>query len=155
LDLCRKSLTPEALSRWLDGLNDRRRGSDARLRTAIRGTLGNASGRFLALGRVLHSLSPLAVLSRGFAAAFDDSGKPVTRTDQSTVGALLSLAFFDGGLDCTVTSKVPSHLPPVFALPGTALQAKSAGDSTPPPPRRVDAKATGALQSEAQEDDRG
>jgi exodeoxyribonuclease VII large subunit len=114
LDLCRRSLTPEAFLRWLDGLSERRRSSDARLRMAVRSNLGAAEGRFSALVRVLHSLSPLSALSRGFAAAFDDSGKPVTRTDQAVVGALLSLALFDGGLDCTVISKVPSHLPPTF-----------------------------------------
>ena len=187
LDLCRRSLTPEAFSRWLDGLSERRKGTDARLRTAGRGTLVNAADRFSALVRVLHSLSPLAVLSRGFAAAFDDSGKPVTRTEQVAVGALLSLALFDGGLDCTVLSKVPSHLPPSFSHavtegprarnqpgPGAGLtgahdgeehgapapdltpRAMSARGSAPPfAEPRVDAKAAGALQSEAQEDDRG
>jgi len=115
LDLCRRSLTPEASLRWLDGLGERRRGSDARLRTALRGILGDAEGRFSALVRMLQSLSPLAVLSRGFAAAFDDSGRPVTRTDQAAVGALLSLALSDGGMDCTVISKIPSHLPPALS----------------------------------------
>ncbi len=135
LDLCRRSLTPEAFSRWLDGLGERRRGSDARLKMALRGTLGDSEGRFSALVRVLHSLSPLAVLSRGFAAAFDELDKPVTRADQVAVGALLSLALFDGGMDCRVISKIPSHLPPTFSL---ALRKEphprnERGPSTRPP----------------------
>ena len=114
LDLCLRSLTPEALSRWLEGLNQRRQGSDLRLKAAIRTALGGTADRFSALARLLHSLSPLAVLSRGYAAAFDASGRPCTRSLNIPVGASLSLAFSDGGLDCTVTSKTPSHAPQSF-----------------------------------------
>lgn len=134
-DLCLRSLTPEALSRWLDGLSQRRHGSDLRLRAALRTTLGNAAGRFAALGRLLHSLSPLAVLARGYAAAFDASGKPCTRSANVPVGTSLSLAFSDGGLGCTVTSNSPSHVPEAF--------------------QHVDAEAPGAVESALEEKNRG
>lgn len=135
LDLCVHALTPEALSRWLEGLDQRRRGSDVRLKTALRTTLGATADRFVSLGRLLHSLSPLAVLSRGYAAAFDELGRPCTKSARVAVGESLSLAFSDGGLDCTVTSRTPSHVPQSF--------------------RRVDEGAAEAVDSSAEEKNRG
>lgn len=135
LDLCVHALTPEALSRWLEGLDQRRRGSDFRLKTALRTTLGATADRFASLGRLLHSLSPLAVLSRGYAAAFDELGIPCTTSARVAVGASLSLAFSDGGLDCTVTSKTPSHVPQSF--------------------KRVDEDTAEAVKSAVEEKNRG
>ncbi len=142
LELCRRSLSPEVLARWAGALEARRDGADGRLRAAVRSLVEGARGRFEAGARLLHSLSPLATLSRGYAAAFDASGRPVTRAASLAQGSELSLAFRDGGVDCTVTSPAASHLPGALA----AVSER---------PSRVDLEAPGAVKSALQEDDRG
>jgi exodeoxyribonuclease VII large subunit len=142
LELCRRSLSPEVLLRWSESLDARRTGADRRLRAAVRSLVEGARGRFESGARLLHSLSPLAVLSRGYAAAFDSARRPVTRAAALSVGAGLSLAFRDGGVDCTVTSPSASHLP-------EALSAGSEG------PSRVDSEPREAVQSALQEEPSG
>ena len=109
--LCVRALAPEALARWTQGLEQRRDSAEARLRAASLAMVRGAGLRFQSLARLLHSLSPLGVLARGYAAAFGADGTPVTSAAQAPVGTVLSLALRDGGVDCTVTSSSATHLP--------------------------------------------
>lgn len=58
---------------------------------------------FAALCAKLGALDPLAVLSRGFAAAFDENGKTVSGVASLARGGSLTLRFADGEADATVT----------------------------------------------------
>ncbi|MGI6045727.1 MAG: exodeoxyribonuclease VII large subunit [Eggerthellaceae bacterium] len=53
----------------------------------------------------LHDLSPLSVLGRGYAVAYDESRKIVKSIDQVSVGDPVRLAISDGELSCTVQEK--------------------------------------------------
>ncbi len=50
----------------------------------------------------LESLSPLSVLSRGYAAAFDGAGRVISSVDQLEAGDELEVRFKDGIADCSV-----------------------------------------------------
>jgi len=80
---------------------------DRRLDAAARGRL---DGRRGALGRAagkLDSLSPLAVLSRGYALVFDDAGRLLRRAADVEVGADVRVRLGEGGLAARVTAKEP------------------------------------------------
>jgi exodeoxyribonuclease VII large subunit len=68
---------------------------------ARRSLLGRAAGK-------LDSLSPLAVLSRGYALVFDDAGRLLRRSAETEVGADVSVQLAEGRLTARVTSKEPS-----------------------------------------------
>ncbi len=55
------------------------------------------------LAEKLQALSPLSVLSRGYATATDKTGILISRADQLQQGQDISLMFSDGTADCTVT----------------------------------------------------
>jgi len=93
-----------------------------------------------ALARLLGSLSPLAVLGRGYAAAFAQDGALITSATQAPPGTLLSLALRKGGLDCTVTSNASPQLP--------ASVKAALGFS-------VDSSGSETLESRCEEADRG
>jgi exodeoxyribonuclease VII large subunit len=63
-----------------------------------RSALGRAAGK-------LDSLSPLAVLSRGYALAFDGAGRLLRRAADVDVGAGVRVRLAEGALDARVTSK--------------------------------------------------
>ena len=74
------------------------------------GARGRVQGRRSALGRAagkLDSLSPLAVLSRGYALVFDDAGRLLRRSADVEVGADLRVRLGEGGLAARVTAKEP------------------------------------------------
>ena len=80
---------------------------DRRLDGAAR---GHIDGRRGALGRAagkLDSLSPLAVLSRGYALVFDDAGRLLRRSADVEVGADVRVRLGEGGLNARVTAKEP------------------------------------------------
>jgi exodeoxyribonuclease VII large subunit len=114
LDLCTRALSPEGLNRWLQALHARLASASSALRERMGGRLRAREQGLGALVRLLHSISPLQTLARGYAAAFTPSGRPVTSARLLVPGDLLSLAFSDGGADVTVTSTTPSHLPPAL-----------------------------------------
>lgn len=58
--------------------------------------------RFVALASALDAMSPLKVLSRGYAIASDNAGKLIKSVSDVSVGDAVSLSFFDGELKCTV-----------------------------------------------------
>ncbi|QAT49671.1 exodeoxyribonuclease VII large subunit [Caproiciproducens sp. NJN-50] len=57
--------------------------------------LASASGR-------LNAMSPLAVLSRGYALACGENGNPLSRASEARQGQSLTLKMNDGDLDCKV-----------------------------------------------------
>lgn len=65
----------------------------------------NRKERVEAAAAQLHALNPLAVLSRGYAAAVDESGRVVSRAADLFVGQNLSLRFADGTARCSVIQK--------------------------------------------------
>ncbi|MBO5796761.1 MAG: exodeoxyribonuclease VII large subunit, partial [Clostridia bacterium] len=64
--------------------------------------VGGADKRLAALTAKLDALSPLKVLSRGYAMAIRED-HPLTSVEQVAVGDTLSVRLADGAVDCTVT----------------------------------------------------
>ena len=79
----------------LDRLRDR-------MLTAEERTLSRSRERFVALTAALDAMSPLRVLSRGYAIASNDSGRCVRSVRELEAGEKLSLRFTDGSADCLV-----------------------------------------------------
>ena len=79
----------------LDRLRDR-------MLTAEERTLSRSRERFVALTAALDAMSPLRVLSRGYAIASGDSGRCVRSVRELEAGERLSLRFTDGSADCLV-----------------------------------------------------
>ena len=61
-----------------------------------------ARNDFTALAAKLGALNPLNVLARGYAAAFDDDGKPVTRAAALSAGQNLHIRFADRTADAVI-----------------------------------------------------
>jgi exodeoxyribonuclease VII large subunit len=57
--------------------------------------------RFAVASGKLHSLSPLAVLGRGYAIAFDAEGRIIKRAADVAAGERVRLRLADGEMDCT------------------------------------------------------
>ena len=73
-----------------------------RLDSATLGTTERARTEFGALTAKLGALNPLNVLARGYAAAFDDDGKPVTRAEGLSAGQNLHIRFADRTADAVI-----------------------------------------------------
>lgn len=89
-------------------LNERRRRlADATGRLARRAgaELDPRRARLTQLVGRLQSLSPLAVLARGYALAFDEQGRLLRAPDDAHIGQALRLRLQGGGLRVTVTAK--------------------------------------------------
>ena len=71
--------------------------SDAPLRAGLR----EARARLEGTGARLESVSPLAVLQRGYALVSDPAGHPLTSASAVKPGARLKLRFADGEVDAT------------------------------------------------------
>jgi len=138
--LCRRALSPEGLQRWLSALDMRLDSARQGLEGAMRSGLDRSRSSFEGLVRLLHSLSPLAVIGRGYAAAFDQRGRLVQNARDLGVGDEFSLALKEGGVECSVLSRTPRHVP--------AALGEDAGD-------RVDERGEKTLESGFEEADRG
>ena len=74
---------------------------DAKLRSGERNMIDKEGERFsVAVGK-LQSLSPLAVLSRGYAIAFDEKGRIIKRAENVGQGERVRVRLADGEMDCT------------------------------------------------------
>lgn len=73
-----------------------------RLDRAAVGATERARNDFTALAAKLGALNPLNVLARGYAAAFDDDGKPVTRAAELSAGQNLHIRFADRTADAVI-----------------------------------------------------
>ncbi len=138
--LCRRALSPEGLRRWLDTLHTRIDASREGLRSAAASCLDRNRAAFSGLARLLHALSPLAVIGRGYAAAFDEEGRLVQDASDVSPGDALSLALRRGGVDCRVVSRTPTNVPSVLNEPAGG---------------RVDGGGGETLESGFEEADRG
>jgi len=76
-----------------------------RLDAFTRRSLENRRGAFLRLAGKLDSLSPLAVLSRGYALVFQDGGRLVREPVDVQIGDAVRLRVHGGGLRATITAK--------------------------------------------------
>ena len=74
-----------------------------RLDRAASSATDRARTEFSALAAKLGALNPLNVLARGYAAAFDDDGKPVTRAEGLSAGQNLHVRFADGTADAVIS----------------------------------------------------
>ena len=73
----------------------------ARLKAGTRESVDRCGERFsVAVGK-LDSLSPLAVLARGYAIAFDQNGQIIKRADDVSKGERVRIRVADGEMDCT------------------------------------------------------
>ena len=79
-----------------------------RLAQGLRHRLSGEQTRFAGLLAKLDALSPLKVLSRGYAYARDESGTVVTSAAAVELGERLSLRLADGTLGCTVMERTLS-----------------------------------------------
>lgn len=80
-------------------------GSATERMRAIGATLTSAARHDLALrAGHLHDLSPLSILSRGYAMATDKDGHVVKHADAGLVGSAIKVRVSDGVLDCSVES---------------------------------------------------
>jgi exodeoxyribonuclease VII large subunit len=85
-------------------------GLEHRLSTAAHHRLGTARARTEAVARALHTVSPLATLSRGYAIATRASDGAILRSaDQVQVGEGIEVALARGGLAASVTSRQPAQ----------------------------------------------
>jgi exodeoxyribonuclease VII large subunit len=71
------------------------------MEAAFRQGLTQASERFAVSSGKLHSLSPLAVLGRGYAIASDAQGRIIKRASDVQPGERLRLRVADGEIECT------------------------------------------------------
>ena len=77
----------------------------SRLTSAETQTIAASSQRCVALAAKLDAMSPLKVLSRGYAMAQDDSGNVVRSAGEVSIGDTIHLRFKDGIISASVTNK--------------------------------------------------
>lgn len=77
-----------------------------RLRSALERDVAGQRARYAALCAALDSLSPLKVLSRGYALAQTPEGRVITGVEQTEIGSNIQLTLSDGKLGCTVTERM-------------------------------------------------
>lgn len=76
-----------------------------RLKNMFSDRISQENRRFAELSGKLHSLSPMRVMARGYAMAFDQKGKVIKSIKRVTAGQNLSVTWHDGTAQCVVTSK--------------------------------------------------
>ncbi len=101
LDLCSQKLVA-GLRHAVSGIHNRAGRTLGRLSDApLRATLREARARLEGAGARLESVSPLAVLQRGYAVVSDAAGHPLTSAAAISPGARLKLRFADGEVGAT------------------------------------------------------
>ena len=73
-----------------------------RLLAAEERRLSQSRERFVRLTSALDAMSPLRVLTRGYAIAAEPDGRSVRSVEELRVGQTLRVCFFDGSADCRV-----------------------------------------------------
>ena len=71
-----------------------------RIKFILQKNANSASG----LASRIDALSPLKVMARGFSAVSKDN-KYMTNIDKLNVGDNITVEFYDGNIDCTITDK--------------------------------------------------
>ena len=101
LDLCSQKLVA-GLRHAVSGIHNRAGRTLGRLSDApLRATLREARARLEGAGARLDSVSPLAVLQRGYAVVSDAAGHPLTSAAAISPGARVKLRFADGEVGAT------------------------------------------------------
>lgn len=102
LAICVGALSPEGITRWIEGLISRRQATDVALRRWAVTRLGRERSSVAGLVRVLDSVSPLSTLARGFAVATDSKGGILRTAASVAIGAEVQVTLADGRLGCRV-----------------------------------------------------
>jgi len=113
LRLERLSARP-VLLRPLTSLDFRRQSLDGlqmRLRNVMAGNLSRTQNRISVLAGKLHALSPLQVMSRGYATVAREDGHIIGRMAGIHPGETIRVRFHDGSLDARVEAVHPSAMP--------------------------------------------
>ena len=76
---------------------------DASLLQHMRQRLAQAREHLETRAAVLHAVSPLSTLERGYAIVLDRGGRSIGQVTATRVGAEIGVRLRDGRLDCTVT----------------------------------------------------
>jgi exodeoxyribonuclease VII large subunit len=99
------------LSRRLAAMRGRLGGAETRLNASIDRARLRADGRFRTLAGRLESLSPLAVLGRGYAVCWNEGRTAIVRSaDSVTPGDRVHVTLANGEIDCTVNEDRPDRL---------------------------------------------
>lgn len=107
------TLSPNALRGWIEARKKRLDAAGVGLDRGGRRRLASAGESAGALARLLDSLSPLAVLGRGYAAGFVN-GRLLVSPAQAPAGARVALALKEGTLRCTSEGEGSQDLPPAL-----------------------------------------
>jgi exodeoxyribonuclease VII large subunit len=100
------------LARRLAAMRGRLGGADGRLAASIDRTRLQADGRFRTLAGRLESLSPLAVLGRGYAVCWNEDHSAIVRSAGTVApGDRVHVTLANGEIDCTVNNGSPEGLP--------------------------------------------
>jgi exodeoxyribonuclease VII large subunit len=130
LERTSETLAPESLTAWMDARRSRLEKAGGALEPAFRQKLSVSADRSAALARVLHSLSPLAVLGRGYAAAFTPEGKLLVSPRQAPEGTPFTVALRDGTLACRSEGEGSEGLPAALARSDSAIRPDTKVDLT-------------------------
>jgi exodeoxyribonuclease VII large subunit len=98
LDRLQDGFSAPVLKAWFEGRKDRIQKANSSLHHAGEVRLESWKGAVAGLARLLHSLSPLAVIARGYSAAFAPSGTLVVDPSQVPAGAPFTLALRGGSV---------------------------------------------------------
>ena len=99
----RQRLEQRDLARHLASMRGRLGGADARLQATAERARLRADARFRTLAGRLESLSPLAVLGRGYAVCWNADRTAVVRSAATVVpGDRVHVTLAQGEIDCTV-----------------------------------------------------
>jgi len=77
----------------------------AELLSAQRAALGDAQNQYVRLAASLDALSPLKVLTRGYAVATGENGKIIRKINDTDIGSAIDVSVSDGTLRCRVEEK--------------------------------------------------
>ena len=106
----RTRLDAQDLRRRLAASRGRLSTLDGRLQAATRRSQDRADTRFRVLAGRLESLSPLAVLARGYAVCWDDERSTALRSaDEVSTGDRVRVTLHQGELECRVTGTRPDR----------------------------------------------
>ena len=104
----RQRLEQRDLARHLPAMRGRLDGAETRLAASVERTRLRADGRFRVLAGRLETLSPLAVLGRGYAVCWNADRSAIVRSAATvSSGDRVHVTLASGEIDCTVNGRQP------------------------------------------------